>query len=703
MAEGAAPPPEQVVEELGGYDCDFVEPVPDRLQCMICQCPSKDPHLSVCCGNLFCKSCLDKAKESKSVEQVCPCCRNAEFLNVPNKQAQREIRSFAVFCDNKHKGCEWSGELNYLINHRQTNCLYQPIQCPNKCGEMSERRFMASHVETKCSHRIVKCEYCGTTGEYRLMEAEHREKCPKALIPCPNKCSIKGIPREDMEAHINECPLGMVQCEYHNVGCEERMMRKDLEKHMVESMNKHLRLTLHQVNIQERHIDNLTHTVSESKKELIAAKDELFRSRNEKVAADKELASAIKELKDARNLVIDLNTKLATQEQHLTVLQRKLQDDVKELKAYGEAVKQKVDGYVEAELQKTRQELMTAKKEMTTVKHDLKTLTQAEMKVYLDGQYQKIRADVDKDLSANKQRLQVLTQQYNATKVELDIITKTTQGFGVKVNSTEQNLHILDTKLQTATRDLQKLNNEQAQISNDLAASRHDIEGLKGATRKMNEAINVDALQREFRREVEKLKDHVHQMYTPQEKFEEIERQLGIIPNQYNHLPWTRGLYFRAITGEEMCPVIVKVPKYESKKRLEIKWCSHGFYTHNRGYKMCLRVIASGAGSGKGTHLSVFLYLMKSPYDGQLDWPLKGEFEMTLLNQVMDGEHRLNTVKFSEKTPSAIANKVKSGEMAADGLGRNEFISENDLVMVTPTCQYLKDDCIFIRVSRKLG
>jgi len=33
-------------------------------------------------------------------------------------------------------------------------------------------------------------------------------------------------PHEDMKAHRKECPHEMVQCDYHNVGWEERMMHK---------------------------------------------------------------------------------------------------------------------------------------------------------------------------------------------------------------------------------------------------------------------------------------------------------------------------------------------------------------------------------------------------------------------------------------------------------------------------------------------
>ena len=57
----------------------------------------------------------------------------------------------------------------------------------------------------------------------------------QASIPCPNNCELDSIFREDMEAHRKECPFEMVQCEYHNVGCEEKMMRR-LKKCVKEKM-----------------------------------------------------------------------------------------------------------------------------------------------------------------------------------------------------------------------------------------------------------------------------------------------------------------------------------------------------------------------------------------------------------------------------------------------------------------------------------
>ena len=46
-----------------------------------------------------------------------------------------------------------------------------------------------------------------------------------------------------MEAHRKECPLEMIHCEYHNVGCEVRMARKDMEKHNDQTVKEYLQLT----------------------------------------------------------------------------------------------------------------------------------------------------------------------------------------------------------------------------------------------------------------------------------------------------------------------------------------------------------------------------------------------------------------------------------------------------------------------------
>ena len=65
------------------------------------------------------------------------------------------------------------------------------------------------------------------------------------------------------------------------------------------------------------------------------------------------------------------------------------------------------------------------------------------------------------------------------------------------------------------------------------------------------------------------------------------------------------------------------------------QWTSPGFYTHSKGYRMCLKVHL-GSYQERGDYLSCFLHLMSGPYDAQLEWPFRAQFEVVLMNQNKD-------------------------------------------------------------------
>ena len=233
------------LNNIGGYDYNFIDTPHDRFTCKICHLTSRDPYLSVCCGHLFCKSCLENIKKASTITYACPICRDEEFVTFPNKQADREIKSLHIYCINKHKGCDWLGELHDINNHLgngDRGCDFKEVKCSNECGKMIERRYLTSHVETECPCRKVNCQYCHDTGEHQFIEGQHKEECPKRPIPCPNKCEVGSVPREDMEAHRKECPLEMIQFEYHSVGCDITIPRKRRKSHLEENIE-HLQMT----------------------------------------------------------------------------------------------------------------------------------------------------------------------------------------------------------------------------------------------------------------------------------------------------------------------------------------------------------------------------------------------------------------------------------------------------------------------------
>ena len=250
-------------ENGGGYDYEFVK-TPFNLHdllCTVCFLTSKEPYLSTCCGHTFCKSCLEG---SKKFSNICPMCRSIKFTAIFNKQADRAIRSLLVFCANKKQGCKWQGEVNYINSHLG-NCLFQGVHCPNDCGESLQRQYVTSHVETECPRRTVSCQYCNDVGEYQFIEGQHKEECPKFPVQCPNECEIESIHRDEVEEHREVCPLEIIQCDYHVVGCEVKMARKDMNTHKQEMMEVHLSLSINELMYMKI---NLKHDVEKTKDDL---------------------------------------------------------------------------------------------------------------------------------------------------------------------------------------------------------------------------------------------------------------------------------------------------------------------------------------------------------------------------------------------------------------------------------------------------
>ena len=146
-------------------------------------------------------------------------------------------------------------------------------------------------------------------------------------------------------------------------------------------------------------------------------------------------------------------------------------------------------------------------------------------------------------------------------------------------------------------------------------------------------------------------------------------------------------------SGDQVCPVIMKVSDFNRSKETEEIWRSDSFYTHDNGYNMCMHVYPAGHHFGKGNHLSWCLFLMKGPHDDKLTWPLKEKFEIKLLNQISDSMHCSTILTYD-----VIGNynsRVIEGKKAKRGWGRPQFISHEGLYKITTTCQFLKDDSLF--------
>ena len=145
-------------------------------------------------------------------------------------------------------------------------------------------------------------------------------------------------------------------------------------------------------------------------------------------------------------------------------------------------------------------------------------------------------------------------------------------------------------------------------------------------------------------------------------------------------------------------PWVIKMEEFQEKKCNEW-WCSDPVYSHFGGYKMCLKVYANGGGATKGTHVSVYISLMRGDNDNNLKWPFKGTIKVSLLNQLEDGQHYTRELWLPDDDISELSACVTGKERASHSWGRPKFISHQDLQTVGENCQYLRDSTLFFRVD----
>ena len=155
------------------------------------------------------------------------------------------------------------------------------------------------------------------------------------------------------------------------------------------------------------------------------------------------------------------------------------------------------------------------------------------------------------------------------------------------------------------------------------------------------------------------------------------------------------------INPESLCmpPHRFIMTDFEQLKQSGHIWYSPSIYTHREGYRMCLRVDANGNGDGKGTHVSLYSYLMRGKFDSHLKWPFRGNITIQLLNQLKNKRHWAVTIPYTNGTSEASAARVTDGERSL-GRGKPKFIPHSALgLSVASNCQYLKDDCLMFRVA----
>ena len=253
----------------GGYDYNFVDGERSKdCICHICILVSRDAQKLKCCGNIYCKSCLQQLKESAK-DFKCSTCRSDISNNYfSDTRADKRIKSLEVYCTNRESyclqddsSCQWKGYLKDIDTHLQ-QCPYQFISCTNDCGEYVQRKQLQYHLENDCPKRLIICQYCKEEDTYDYITGRHLKVCLQYPILCTNEGCDQEIPHVQIAAHERLCPKEITCCQYKTIGCDQKMKREEQKEHNEQSMEEHLQMAMEEI--------------LELKKEIVELKEEIF-------------------------------------------------------------------------------------------------------------------------------------------------------------------------------------------------------------------------------------------------------------------------------------------------------------------------------------------------------------------------------------------------------------------------------------------
>ncbi len=263
------------------------------------------------------------------------------------------------------------------------------------------------------------------------------------------------------------------------------------------------------------------------------------------------------------------------------------------------------------------------------------------------------------------QRKQVESHLQSATRIHLDLACVKLNNTEAKLNKTEVKLNNTEAKLNNTKLKLNvtevKLNETQVQLNN-----------TEKTTKKLLEKL--DTLERKFKNTEVKLNKTQEKLATTSKQVEKFDKSFV----------WKIDTFSS----------ILRQARAGGKSVYD----SDPFYTDRtgaNGYKLKVKFYPNGDGSGKNTHLSVYIFVMKGEYDAILPWPFKKKVELTLIDQQENPAKRENvTLHFiPDNKPECFARPTQ--EQSSTGYGFPKFITHEKL----HSRRYLVDDTLFLQVE----
>lgn len=304
---------------VGGYDPEvipFVEKPPEDLECPLCLVVLKNPFLVECCGHHFCETCIGRVK---AAGQPCPMCSNPIPNMILDRKTMRLVEGLKVYCKERGKGCQWSGELRYSNEHIP-QCMFSMMECSYGCKQQFPRHEWENHMES-CPRSPVEVQLRGfrRSVDTRLAALErNNERYEEAMTLIYSlQQKINGL--------TTEREVLMKKMVSQNADLQEAINTQNIYKKQVDQLHHKVEQLTKQANDQSDTIATIHRVVMKDVREILEKEMKSVNSIKATVptihdAVMKDVQDLVdSELKDIRSLqanIVPLIQKNVTAEVH---------------------------------------------------------------------------------------------------------------------------------------------------------------------------------------------------------------------------------------------------------------------------------------------------------------------------------------------------------------------------------------------------
>ena len=139
---------------------------------------------------------------------------------------------------------------------------------------------------------------------------------------------------------------------------------------------------------------------------------------------------------------------------------------------------------------------------------------------------------------------------------------------------------------------------------------------------------------------------------------------------------------------------IMEIGEVSQHRRYETPILSDAVYSYRFGRLMGIRIYPNGVGSGRGTHVAIFIHLMKSTLDDLLDWPYDGTITVSVLDR-SGSRARSDFSRIIQAKPNLLAFQQPHEAICRTGYGYERFARIQEFFGP----RYVKDNTLVLKIE----